>query len=344
MSDEDLIGYLLDALAPDERAEVEQHLRRDTDAIVRLAELRLAFEPLEADREHPSPPQGLAARTLARLAAHLAVPGAEHTQTAHAPAEPVAVARAATATQAISEEPEKTEPLAVPSQAGLPGLPHAPKDEPESRLVGGRLRLDLFVAAGIALFASGILFSAIGKVRAEHQLVACQNSLRTVHTGLTGYADTHSGRFPQIGVGTNATAETFATTLAESGQVPQTFRPCCPAALTLAPDAVGYTYTLGYRSPNGGLQGLRSPGGVYDETELVPIAADFPSADAAPASGPTCPHTQGMNVLFVGGHVRLTTSPLIGPGGDDIFRNVLGQVAAGVDRTDVVLGRPGDRP
>jgi prepilin-type processing-associated H-X9-DG protein len=328
MSDEDLIGYLLDALAPDERAEVEQHLKTDADAVVRLAELRLAFEPLEADREHPSPPPGLATRTLAKLASVLA--------------EPAAIA---------AEAEEKDEPLAVPSQvtqtrqARLPALPRAPRDAPESRLIGGRLRLDLFVAAGIALFAFGIMFSAIGKVRADQQLVACQNTLRTVHTGLTGYADTHSGRYPQIGVGTNATAETFATTLAESGQVPQTFRPCCPAAVSLASDSVGYTYTLGYRSPNGGLQGLRRPDGVYDESDLVPIAADFPSAEAAPAVvGPTCPHTQGMNVLFVGGNVRVTTSALIGPGGDDIFRNIYGAVAAGADRTDVVLGRPGDKP
>jgi prepilin-type processing-associated H-X9-DG protein len=341
MSDEDLIGYLLDALAPDERAEVEQHLRTDADAVVRLAELRLAFEPLEADREHPSPPPGLATRTLARLAAHLSVPEAEHKQTEPAK---LVVGEAISEETEQTEETEQAEPLAYPRQAGLPGLPHAPRDEPESRLVGGRLRLDLFVAAGIALFAFGILFSAVGKVRADQQMVACQNTLRTLHTGLTGYADTHSGRYPQIGVGTNATAETFATTLAESGQVPQTFRPCCPAALNLATDSVGYTYTLGYRSPNGGLQGLRSPGGAYDETELVPIAADFPSTDAAPASGPTCPHTQGMNVLFVGGNVRVTTSALIGPGGDDIFRNIYGDVAAGVNRTDVVLGRPGDRP
>jgi hypothetical protein len=51
-----------------------------------------------------------------------------------------------------------------------------------------------------------------------------------------------------------------------------------------------------------------------------------------------------MNVLFAGGQVRMTTSPLIGPNGDDIYRNVFGRVAAGVDRSDVVLGRPGDRP
>jgi hypothetical protein len=51
-----------------------------------------------------------------------------------------------------------------------------------------------------------------------------------------------------------------------------------------------------------------------------------------------------MNVLFVGGNVRLTTSPLIGPNGDHIFQSVYGRAEAGADRADVVLGRPGDRP
>jgi hypothetical protein len=51
-----------------------------------------------------------------------------------------------------------------------------------------------------------------------------------------------------------------------------------------------------------------------------------------------------MNVLFVGGNVRLTTSPLIGPNGDDIYRNIYNCVGAGGHRTDAVLGRPGDRP
>src|SRR5207248_1922854 len=147
-------------------------------------------------------------------------------------------------------------------------LPRAPREAPETRAVGGRLRPDLFVAGGIALFAAGLVFSAVGKLRAQHEVTACQNALRTLHTGLAGYADTHEGRYPQGGV----------------------------------------------------------------------------AAAAAPAAGPVCPHGWGMNVLFVGGHVRVTTSQFVGPGEDDIFRNRLGQVAAGVDRTDVVLGRPGDRP
>ena len=116
--------------------------------------LRLALSPLEADREPASPPVGLALRTLARVAANIA----EHEPRQAEESNPSGVAEVLAA-EALSSR-----------------LPRAPRDEPESRAVGGRLRTDLFVAAGIALFACGILFSAISKVRAQNQMLACQNN------------------------------------------------------------------------------------------------------------------------------------------------------------------------
>ena len=340
MTDADLIGYLLDALDPDDRVAVEARLRADPDAAVRLDQLRLALVPLEADREPDPAPAGLAVRAVARLAAHLV----EHEPRLTGPAaEPT---RPADLAALLAEGPAPASaPLASPAPPRP--LPRAPREAPETRAVGGRLRPDLFVAGGIALFAAGLVFSAVGKLRAQHEVTACQNALRTLHTGLAGYADTHEGRYPQVGVASAPTADSFIATLAQAGQLPADFRAACPACP--APDpagapAVGYTYTLGYRAPGGGLAGLRRPDGTPSEHDLLPISADYPTAAAAPAAGPVCPHGWGMNVLFVGGHVRVTTSQFVGPGEDDIFRNRLGQVAAGVDRTDVVLGRPGDRP
>ena len=49
--DENLIGYLLDALEPDERRAVEARLRSDPRTRARLATLRRALLPLEADTE-----------------------------------------------------------------------------------------------------------------------------------------------------------------------------------------------------------------------------------------------------------------------------------------------------
>jgi prepilin-type processing-associated H-X9-DG protein len=326
MTDEDLIGYLLGALDPDDRVAAEAHLRTHADAAVRLDELRLALSPLEADREPPVPPPGLALRTLELVAAHVA----EHEPSREEPLGAEAIAR--------SVAPEAT-PLAFPAPPRRPSAP--PREEPELTAVGGRVRFDILVAGCIALFAGGLVVSAVGRVRANHQMVACQNTLRTVHAGLSGYADNHAGRYPQVGVGSTPTAETFAQILTD--YVPAGFQPCCPAAATAPGPLVGYTYTLGYRTP-GGLQGLSRNDALTGEHDLVPISADFPTPAAAPGTGPTCPHHTGMNVLYVGGHVRVTTSALVGPSSDDIFRNLYGAVAAGAERRDSVLGRPGDRP
>ncbi len=46
-----------------------------------------------------------------------------------------------------------------------------------------------------------------------------------------------------------------------------------------------------------------------------------------------------MNLLFVGGNVRPATSPLVGPRGDDIYRNKDGGVRAGHGREEVARHR-----
>src|SRR5438445_5944543 len=66
--DENLIGYLLNALDSDTRLETEKYLLRNPDARDNLDRLRSALEPLETDRNSIDPPPGLWARTLARVA------------------------------------------------------------------------------------------------------------------------------------------------------------------------------------------------------------------------------------------------------------------------------------
>jgi hypothetical protein len=67
--DDNLVGYLLNALPPDERRAVETRLRDDADARRKLDVMRAALAPLEADRPVPTPPVGLVERTLACIAA-----------------------------------------------------------------------------------------------------------------------------------------------------------------------------------------------------------------------------------------------------------------------------------
>jgi hypothetical protein len=340
MNDEELIGYLIGALDPEEQAAIEARLRRIPESVARLEQLRLAFVPLEADREIGSPPGGLAARTIARLAALLV----ESEPRTHKPSsiESLSAILNLDVERPLENKPAGGQILAVPAE-NRP-IPRAPREEPETRTIGGRLRPDLIVACGIAFLACGLVFSAIGKVRSHYQLLNCQANLQTLHNGLVGYADTHDGNYPQIGP--DQTADTFATTLADAGQLPEGFQAGCPVSPPEeSPSHVRYAYSLGFRSPTGALIGLHRPSNnMHEEHDLLPISADYPTASATPLPGPLCTHPPHMNVLYIGGNVRITTSPFIGPGGDDIYRNVLDQVAAGVNQTDVVLARPGEKP
>src|SRR5437899_1471516 len=85
MNDEDLIGYLLDLLEPDEQAAVALRLDHDPVAANRLAVLRDDLAPLEADAIDPDPPAGLATRTVSRLAAYLVERKPRPTTLDHAP-------------------------------------------------------------------------------------------------------------------------------------------------------------------------------------------------------------------------------------------------------------------
>lgn len=341
MSDEDLIGYLFDLLDPTERAQVAARVQTDPAVATRLAGLRAVAAPLlavaEVDRQEPPAPRpGLAVRAVARVAEYVV----EHDPI---PPEPsgAGVEAFVHGYDGDSEPPDIDIVFGPGTRAPVPAPP--PSDGPEFH-AGGRFRADLVVAAGIALVGVGLLLSGVAKVRHNSRAAACQNSLVTLYKGLEEHA-THDpqGRYPQVGTPDLPTAGALATWLTDRGHLPAGFKTGCPATT----DHLAYTYTLGFRAPDGTVIGLRKPAQTDEPTgasDLMPISADLPTADAAPAGGPLSPHGRTMNVLFVGGHVRPVTSPLVGPHGDDIYRNKSGLVAAGTNHEDAVLGRTGDRP
>lgn len=312
MTDEDLIGYLLDLTDPAERAGVEAAVADRPEVAARLDRLRAALAPLDADKDEIDPPAGLAMRTVARMATHIV----EHVPAGR---------RSGSAVRPVA----------------------AAADRPDYRAVGGRFRADWAVACGIGLVAVGLGLSAVGKARHRAAVLGCQNNLLALHRGLAGYADTHAGKLPEVGDEPYPTAGSFVLALHDAGQVPPDFRPVCPAdprppVTRTAP--VSYAYPLGYRTPAGEVVGRRRSADGHGDSDLLPVSADYPIPAAAPGGGPTSAHPAGQNVLFLGGHVKFTASPAVGLFGDDIYRNHLGAVAAGVDRTDTVLGRCDDRP
>ena len=66
---EQLLGYLLEALEPDERHCLEADLRQDPALQHDLEELNDSLEPLRLTEGPPEPPAGLAERTCEMIAA-----------------------------------------------------------------------------------------------------------------------------------------------------------------------------------------------------------------------------------------------------------------------------------
>lgn len=264
---------------------------------------------LSLDKELPTPPAGLAMRTVSRLAELL-----------------------------VNEQTIRNETVVVPSTMTQKIV------NTDSPVFFGRRRADLMVAAAIGFLAFGLSITGIQKLRAEAAIRHCQNTLREIHHSLSGYADVHQGYYPTVGGSAGPQAGDFAGELARTGFMPAHLLPVCPADDSSQTRQVGYTYTLGFRSPNGNVVGFRRPDPNNGDQDGVPMLADFPAANVAPAGGLLSPHTRGQNVLFAGGFVRFSTSAAVGLDGDDIYRNAAGKVGAGLSPNDVCLGRPLDRP
>ncbi len=73
---DNLLGFVVGALEPDEHEAVRRHLEENPHDEAVLKRLERCLEPLAVDREPHSPPPGLAARTLALVPASSLTPGA----------------------------------------------------------------------------------------------------------------------------------------------------------------------------------------------------------------------------------------------------------------------------
>lgn len=348
------LAYILDTLTPAERAAVEAHLAAHPEAAREVAFIRRAVAPLAADRDAFDPPPGLVAATVAHTARFLVRHGLawaadpkETLKPGAKPPVPSAQLLAELAARAHASDLTPTTALSPPSPGVVPatGAPSSPTRLVPPPEASGPVfpnwwrRPDAIVATLIAVLAVGMGVTAVGKVREERNVAACQSRLHELHQAMIGYSDVRNGRFPQVGTPQVPTAGSFADELTRAGQVPFGLAAACPVAPTT--DALAtpprYTYTLGYYGPGGTVVGLRR-GADPEADDWVPLAADLP------AVGPDSAHARGQNVLFVSGAVRLATTPAAGPNGDDIYHNEAGLSRAGFHRLDASLGRPTDRP
>jgi hypothetical protein len=319
---EELVGHLLGALEQAESMEVEKALsdphrgaalRHDMDR------LRLALAPLSRDREPIAPPAGLAARTLGRLAA------------------------------------EREAALSRPVSRGLSPAP-AQTRRPTRAWVDRAIMAATALAA--CLLVAPLLLDSIAQARARR---AERNLMRT-SAALQGYADTHRVFPTPPGSGPLSRAGLYAPTLVSEQRL------VADDGALLVPDselarggrfrvpsleelraAVGtpqfeemvrtmggdFGYTLGHRDATGTLQQNRDRRRGHH-----PLMADAPDAGGERSDN----HPDGIHhVLFEDGRVqRVLPNDLHED--DHLYKNHDGQVAAGIDDEDAVIGDSHHQP
>jgi prepilin-type processing-associated H-X9-DG protein len=316
---DNLVGYLLNALDPETQREVEAHLASDANARRELEMLRQALEPLSADKEI-EPPKGLVIRTLGRVAEYTCreLPRAPVERGTRAPAPSRPLWRRADVLVAATV-------LLTLAGAGVSWLAYARN---RAAIAGCQNNLRQF---GMALARYGELN---GK---QLPNVAAQEPPRNV-------------------AGMVAPLLMNAGTLAENANVgcPGKSQPrTCPMTLdrlqTLDPEAFKqqaqeliccYAYSLGHRDENGYHPPRLDMG---EPSALVPIMADAPPP--TPWVGNSANHGgNGQNVLFLDGHVDYFTTRNVGMDQDDIYLNREGRQAAGLGPKDTVLGSSASSP
>jgi len=326
---EDLVGHLLGALEPSESKAIELELadpERGASLRHDLARLQLALQPLAGDRDLLPAPPGLAGRTMRFIV------------------EQEAAARAT----------EASRPLPMPRgmSSGDP--------LPQGRRARGWIDRAIMAATAVAacLLVAPLLLDSIAQARARR---AERNLLKT-SGALQGYADAHRVFPSPPASGPLSRAGLYAPTLvseqrlvADDGTLVCPDTPLSRSGTFRVPTleelerAIGtpefdemvrtmggdYGYTLGHRDASGELQPNRDRRRTHH-----PLMADAPNDGGERSSN----HPEGLHhVLFEDGHIkRLGPSDLHTD--DHLFKNHDGNIAAGVDEDDAVIGDSEDQP
>ena len=328
--DEDLLGYLLEALEPSEREAIEKRLEQDVELQRRLIRMREKLRPLWDVETEVEPPLGLAERTC-RLVAEQA--GRDEEELVHAPPE-------------WRPRPKSRAKLLPPSP-----VPTAPASS-------SWRWADLAVTSAILAASLLLVLPAIESSRSNARIAACQDNLRELGQALIRYSDFNGGYFPVVPAeGNLAAAGMYAPTLLDGGFLDDARRLVCPnsvlasqgplhvpslkellavsdqAALQRLRATMGgsYGYSLGYIE-NGHYRGTRNLARA-----VYALMADAPSG-LLPDLQSLNHDGRGENVLFEDGRVLFLTRPRPIGSADHFYLNDGGQVAAGRHRDDAVIG------
>lgn len=326
--DENLVGYLLDALDPEEHRAMEAHLRADPQARERLHRLRDLMQPLASTLDPMEPPADLWVRALGRVAEY--------------------------------------------SCRSLPPVPAAPAPRrPTIPVRSWWRRADVLVAACLLVCATLLIPPGLLYLRYQNNKLACQENLRELYTALDDYSQRHGGYLPNVATAVPAprnVAGMYVVVLQENGLLQGKTHVDCPIQSQVSfPPASrqevedmpldefqrraaqmaegSYAYSLGYRDSWGGFHSPRLDP-LQPDNPYLAILADRPPKYVAIGDKSNSPNHagRGQNVLFLDGHFRFCTTRTVGVDQDDIYVNFDGQVAAGKNRKDTVLGAGNAHP
>jgi hypothetical protein len=313
--DENLVGYLLDALDPDTREQVAARLASSPQARARLELLKRALEPLAADAEPPAPRPGLALSAVARVAEHRC-------------------------------RPLPDAPLPLPSQRVTPSSWRMPRRA--DLLVAAAL---LIVLAGLALPVLHRLRQTSARTACANNLKELWVSLQAYGDAHDRYLPLVEERGARSVAGIFVPILQEARVLGPDARLvcPADEGQAAPAPRRLAElealyhrdraafdaaarDLAGsYAYTMGYVE-GGTFHGLRTDSGGE-----LPVLADRLPSNSAGGNSPNHGGA-GQNVLYLSGAVHWCVQRNVGVNLDDIYVNRHNEVRRGVALEDTVLG------
>jgi hypothetical protein len=313
--DENLLGYLLGSLDETCNVHVEAYVHGSPDARRKLAVLKKGLRSLAADRDDAVPPEGLAERTLSRIA------GQAGWDLPRAPRDPAAPATMRASWWLRRDVLVAAILLVLALGAASPLVYHWQR---QRGIVECQENLRQFFVA----------LATYRDQRGAYPDLTREKPRNVAGLVVPVLADagvlpaSFSVRCPEVGVHLAC-----PLTLAGVRTLPEEeFQFQAPKL------ALCYAFALGYRDPAGEYHGpWQLPGSAW------PILADRPPSDAIP--GNSANHGGvGQNVLFLDGHFQFVRQRTIGDPDDDIFLNNAKQIAAGIGANDIVLGYSGARP
>lgn len=342
-----LLGYLLNALEPDEKRDLEHRLSIDPELRRDLELLRWSLEPLDGSTSAFDPPAGLAKRTCDFVSDI-----ADGTDPAIG-AGPDLRAAPSRATPA----PKKSEQLESLSavRRRFEASQAAELTAPPARRWGVS---DVAVTAGIVVAASLLFFPVLSSMRHHSRIAACRDKLHRVGTALIDYSRRHGDLFPEVpDHGPLGHAGIYAPRLRAAHLLQDESDVVCPgqqrpfehiptidelehadsAVLEQLTSTMGgsYGYALGYLA-DGTYHYVRNR-----NRPNFALMADAPQDHALGSLNHGC---GGQNVFFEDGHASFLSCCRRRELGDDLFANREGFVGAGIGPDDVVIGASSAAP